>query len=393
MFPDRTQERVIEMKEPENVFEALNMLRKQNGKPVQNFRSISGYLGLKAREKGVPVNNQFELTPLCNFDCKMCYVHLNPEQMKGHSLLPVSTWKELMYQSWQEGMISATLSGGECLTYPGFDDLFLYLHSLGCEVNILTNGFLLDEKRIRFFQEHKPGRIQITLYGSNDDVYERVTGQRAFNTVAENIKKAIDAGLPVSLNVTPNRYLGDAVIETIKTAQKMCSAVTVNSALFSPREETGRSEQQDDLETELYIKIYRLMRELNGLEIKEIKLSDLPPAGGKRQECDQCGLRCGAGRSGFVMDWKGTMMPCNRMEMSKAYPLKEGIKASWASINLACNQWPRVQECEECAYRDVCNNCAGNMLRYAGPGKQPVKLCERTRLLVSKGVRSLLECE
>ena len=117
------------MAEPVNGFELLDQLREKNGKKVQNYKALSDFLDAKAREKGIPVHCQFELTPLCNFDCRMCYVHMNPEQLK-ESILSVDDWKDLMYQAWEAGMIHATLTGGECLTYSGFDELFLYLHSL-----------------------------------------------------------------------------------------------------------------------------------------------------------------------------------------------------------------------------------------------------------------------
>lgn len=381
------------MKESANALEFLEGLRQKNGKQFQVYRDVYQYLAFKARDKKIPLSNQFELTPLCNFSCKMCYVHLNPDQMKGQEILPVSTWKDLMHQAWEEGMLLATLSGGECLTYPGFDELFLYLHSLGCEVAVMTNGYLLDEKRIQFFKEHKPCRIQITLYGWNDDVYERVTGQRAFSVVAENARKAVEAGLPVSINVTPNPFLGEDIFETVRVGYKMSPLFTVNSALFSPREETGRTLQEDERETEMYIRIYRLLNELNGVETKEIDLQDLPPAGGPNHECKECGLRCGGGRSGFVMNWQGKMMPCNRMEMICADPLKEGIKAAWKKINQAANSWPRVAECDGCVYSEVCNACAGNMLRFAKPGELPKALCEQTRQFVCQGVRHIPECE
>ena len=105
------------------------------------------HLDFRAREKGIPISGKFELTPLCNFNCKMCYVHLNADQL-SQSVLPVETWKDLIHQAWNAGMINARLTGGECLAYPGFEELFLYLHSLGCTVNVLTNGFLLDENCI-----------------------------------------------------------------------------------------------------------------------------------------------------------------------------------------------------------------------------------------------------
>lgn len=94
-----------------------------------------------------------------------------------------SPWKQLMTQAAQAGMRVATLTGGECLTYHGFEELYLHLQELGVEVTVLTNGVLLDERRVRFFQAHPPRKVQISLYGSSEDAYEKVTGHRMFARV------------------------------------------------------------------------------------------------------------------------------------------------------------------------------------------------------------------
>ena len=381
------------MKEPSNAFEFLDYLREKNGKEIQRFSNVTRYIGMKAREKGIPVSAQFELTPLCNFSCKMCYVHLDADQLKGQKVLATDTWKDLMHQAWEAGMITATLTGGECLAYPGFDELFLYLHSLGCQVAVLTNGFLLDDRRIQFFKEHMPYRIQVTLYGWNEDVYERVTGQRAFTKVTENIHKAIEAGLPISINVTPNNFLGEDVFETIRVAKSMGQSVTVNSCIFAPRDETGRSGQQDDPETDMYIRIYRLLDEIDGRKTLEIDRGKLPPEGGKNPDELKRGLLCGGGRSGFIINWKGMMVPCNRMEMLHADPLKEGVKEAWKKVNQAANNWPVYSGCIGCVYADVCNICAGNQIRFAEPGEKPEQLCEQTKRFVCSGVRLLRDGE
>lgn len=381
------------MGEPISGLEYLARLRERNGKQTQLFQDLSSYLSFKAREKGIPFSGQFELTPLCNFDCRMCYVHMNPSQMHGHSVLSVETWKDLMHQAWEAGMIKVTLTGGECLTYPGFDELFLYLHSLGCEVAVLTNGFLLDDQRIRFFQEHMPSAIQVTMYGQNDDVYERVTGKRVFGAVSANVRKAIEAGLPLVISVTPSTFLGEDVLETIRAARSMCQRVVVNSSIFTPREETGRSGHHDEVNTDLYVRIYRLQNELDGWMNDPIQEDQLPQAGGPSHECEKCGLRCGGGRSGFVMNWKGMLLPCNRLDTICRNALEEGFLNAWKAVNCEANLWPRVPECEGCAYDGVCNNCAANILKYGKPGKQPTQLCERTRYLVKNGVWHIPDCE
>ena len=371
----------------------LKELREENGRRIWSYQSFARYLDRKARAKGIPLTGQFELTPLCNFSCRMCYVHLDAEQLNGRKVLPVETWKDLMHQAWEAGMMHVTLSGGECLTYPGFDELYLYLQSLGCDVTVLTNAFLLDEKRIEFFRQHPPALIQVTLYGWNDDVYERVTGVRGFTRVAENVKRAIDAGFNVKLVITPNRFLGEDVLETIRTATKISRKVVVNSSIITPREETGRSGQRDDPDADLYVRIFRLMNELDGIETKEIDPEDLPPAGGPCHECEQRGLGCGGARSGFVTDWQGNLMPCNSLDLIKADPFKDGFKAAWDSIHEQVMNFPQVPECQGCAYAEVCHRCAGIMILYAEPGKQPVEMCEQIRYLVRHGVMKLPECD
>lgn len=381
------------MSEKVDGFEYLEKLRDLNGKNQQNFREFSKYLDQKAREKGVPIRGQFELTPLCNLNCKMCYVQLTPDQMSGRPLIPVSVWKDLIRQAWEAGMLQVSLTGGECLAYPGFEEIFLFAHSLGCEIYVLTNGILLDDKRIRFFQEHEPAIIKVSLYGWNEDVYERVTGKRVFHTVEANIRKAIAAELPIRISITPSTYLGEDVLDTIRLAKSICDNIDINSAISPPREETGRSKQMDDPDVELYVKAYKLNAELKGRELRTISADHLPRTGGAVPECVESGLRCGGGRSGFVIDWKGTMMPCNGLDMICSYPINQGFVKAWTDINKGAESWPRVPECESCAYRHVCDNCAANMLRFAKPGELSTELCKRTQAYVCNGICRIPDCE
>ncbi len=381
------------MEEESGAIQYLEQLREENGRRIWGLKSFNRYLDQKARQMGVPLTGQFELTPLCNFNCRMCYVHLDNEHMNGRKLLTVETWKDLIHQAWEAGMVHVTLSGGECLTYPGFDEIYMYVQSLGCDVSILTNGFLLDDKRIEFFKQHKPSMIQITLYGSNDEAYERVTGKRAFSTVLENIHKAIEAGFYVKLVITPSMYMDQDVLETVRIARAITSETVINSTIFPPREETGRSEQHDSVSFDQYVRIFKLIRRLDGIETKKIDPERLPPVGGPSHACDKCGLLCGGGRSGFVVDWKGNIMPCNSLDMVRADLLEVGFRQGWMSIHDEVAKWPWVPECQGCAYYKVCHRCAGIMIQYAEPGKQPKEMCESIRLLAQNGLVQIQECE
>lgn len=370
----------------------IKELREKNHKEAQSFSDFSRYLEQRAREQGVPLNGQFELTPLCNFNCGMCYVHLTDAQM-DRPLMKPEEWNKLISQACQAGMISATLTGGECLAYPGFRKVYEHLQSLGCEIDVYTNGALLDEKWIEYFVSRPPAGIHITLYGDSEEAYQRVTGQNAFETVVKHLRAVNDAKLPLRINVTPNRALGEDVFGTIRLARELCRNVTVNAQLSIPRKETGRAEPDIDPEEELYIRIVKFQHELDGIVLKTCPAEALPTEGGPDCSSILHGLQCGGGRSCFAITWKGTMVPCNDLEMIRAYPLETGFEQAWHHINEQANQWPRSSACEGCAYESVCVSCAGRVMNYAEPGTWPKALCERTKRFVQQGVYEIPECE
>ena len=368
-----------------------------------SYSEYGRYLERKARESNIPMFGQFELTPLCNLNCRMCYVHLTGQQLGDRPLRTVEEWKDLMRQAFDAGMMEAALTGGECLTYSGFEELYLYLQSLGILVTVMTNGLLVDEERIRFFRDHPPALVQITLYGCDEDSYERVTGQRVFGRVLENIRRLADEDYPLILSITPNRFLGEDVFETLRLARSITKNVIISRSLFVPEGESWRMRETDEPEAEYYARILRFDRGLQGKSIEEIPIGELPEPGGSGsgQEspdagelpesgnpgCTECGLECGGGRSGFVIDWRGCLRICNRME-NRAFPLRDGFEAAWREINEIANRWPRVSECAGCAYESVCIKCAAEFLKYAAPGEKPESYCRKTMYLISRGAMS-----
>ena len=101
-------------------------------------------------------------------------------------------------------------------------------------------------------------------------------------------------------------------------------------------------------------------------ETREIPPEQLPAPGGPCHTCSECGIRCGAGRSCFALDWKGNLMPCGRLDMIQGHPLEEGFKAAWARVNKWSNEWQRVPECSGCAYEGICARPAYRLLPNPG---------------------------
>lgn len=366
-----------------NLIEYLGQLKKL-GVPEKEYQEhVLKYLEFTAREKAIPLHGTFELTPLCNLDCKMCYIHLDNTQFSKNKLLSVSVWKELIDEAFISGMRNATITGGECLTYPSFEEVFIYLSGKGVSTGIMTNGILLNKEKIKLFKEYSIRSIQVTIYGSNNDIYERVTGKRSFDIVMENILLAKDANLPIRIAITPNRFLEDDLDTLIEVVDSLGIPYFINAFLNTPRENTGR--KKEDMTVEQYINAYKKRIHLKLLqESVSTNLSELPEPNHKLQE--RIGLTCGAGRSSFVIKYDGRMSPCVSLSHITSEPLQYGFKEAWNQINAKANAYILPSECGECYYRDVCLKCAAIHKDAPVRGHCDPIVCQRTMKMIRAGV-------
>lgn len=372
----------IKMKPPSSLVELLAQLEQDEIRDHRRYEAIRSFLSFRAREAGVPLNGIFELTPLCNLDCKMCYVHLTSTQLAHRHLLSAEQWESLMTQAISAGMMYAKLTGGECLTYPEFRRLYLFLREQGIETGILTNGVLLDQDMADFLRENPPSSIQITLYGASEDAYARVTGRRVFSIVLENIQRLQAYKLPLSIAVTPNAFMTDGE-EILRLSHSLGLSARVNCGLLAPRTDTGRVKADTDLDT--YIRLLKLSRELGGGE-PAVPCEDSLPEPGGQADTSLCGVPCGAGRSGFSIAWNGEMRPCNTFPHICENALELGFAQAWSRVHEQAIRFPRPAECGQCPYGNVCGSCISEHASDAPIGHASPTVCARTRRMIAEGL-------
>ena len=376
--------------QPKTLRELLKQLDEQGVTDHRRYETVRRFLNFKARDKGIPISGSFELTPLCNLDCKMCYVHLNREQMAGAQLLTVEQWKHIMQQAIDGGMMYARLTGGECLTYPGFRELYSFLHSKGIETAILSNGLLRDADMVDFLVAHPPSAVQITLYGASEEGYERVTGKRAFQRVMENIRRLDEAQIPLSIAVTPNEFMADGE-DVIRLLHEENLNFSINAGLMQPREETGR--RLADAALDAYVAMLKLRLALKGKQIEpDCDPESLPDPGSEQSHAER-GVRCGAGRSGFAIDWQGRMRPCNTFPCEPVEVLALGFAEAWKQTHHTALNYPLPAECEGCAYKGVCKHCVAEHSAGAPAGHASPAICAWGQRMVSEGLQTLQQPE
>lgn len=172
---------------------------------------LSAYLHMRACRAGTPLAGNFELTARCNFDCKMCYVHLTAEEQRRRGReLTADEWLAIAEEARSRGMLFLLLTGGEPLIRADFRYLLTELKKMGLLVSVNSNGSLIDRDWLEFFRHEPPFRFNITLYGGSDAAYERLCGRAMFGRVTENIRALRELGIGVKLNASMTPYnIGD----------------------------------------------------------------------------------------------------------------------------------------------------------------------------------------
>lgn len=380
------------MKELGSLLEKLEEWKNQGLTQAEISRRMRRFMEYKARMKAVPLRGTFELTPLCNLDCKMCYVHLTRRQLTRQlgSMLTGKQWCDIIRQAVEMGMMEATLTGGEALLHPDFDEILLFMEENHVGVNLKTNGLLLTEERVAFLKLHHLSSVQITLYGSDDETYEQVSGRRCFATVRDAIERVRNAGIPLEVIVTPNRYGWGNLEKLVRFVDSLGVQYSVNPGLIKPLEETGRSDDDHDLTLDQYIQLNKLMAELKGATLIPQCMEDIPRTGGTVSERVE-GMQCAAGRSVFSVTWSGRIHACRMLEKISLDGLSIPFAEAWQKINEAVKVYPFPRECVGCEFAMVCPLCVIQHEYGAEPGHANPAICQRALRMAAEGFYTIKE--
>lgn len=340
---------------------------------------------LSAKERKVPIVGHFELTPRCNLDCKMCYIHNQDSNALKARELSTEKWKQVFDEAYDCGMLFANLTGGECLLRQDFKELYLYLWKKRVFISVMTNGTLLDRDMLAFFQKYPPVDVQISLYGSNEDGYLRVTGHRGFEKAVAAVRGLTEVNIPVRVAVTPSSYMGDDVVNI----QRFCKENNIwcePSIFYLAKKRDDPNADGQDLTIEDIIRLSIEQAELHG-PLKPFD-GELPPCGGSCTEAPK-GTSCTAGQAIAVVSWDGTMHPCTMLPIGTASVKEMPYADAWEKTQQAAQGILLGMECVDCRYSKVCPKCPAMRLTGLYTGHCNPDVCEVTRKLVEVGVRKL----
>ncbi len=339
----------------------------------------------KASRAGTPIYCTMELLPLCNMNCDMCFIRLTPEEMRRHGRLRTADeWLDMARQMREAGVLFISLTGGEPLLFPEFRRLYTQLLKMGMILTINTNGTLIDEEWAAFFGAHKPRRINITLYGSDERAYREVCHYPGgYNKVLRAVRLLREQGVDVKINGTIVRDNAGSIVQITNTARELDAAVSIETYIFPATRERERpyneqTRQSPEDAAASRVKIFKLERTRE--EFMRFAAGWLFSAHAKPGEEIPGTMRCTAGKCALTINWQGEMRPCVMLSTLSVPAFELGFDAAWAKIRdmTACIRCSAT--CSACTLRNVCDACAASALHETGKTDGvPEYLCRYTR--------------
>ncbi|MDR0898150.1 MAG: radical SAM protein [Oscillospiraceae bacterium] len=331
--------------------EALRV-RQENYEHTQNFNRFQEAMLWHTREMHIPYKGTFELTPRCSMKCRMCYMRLDPPQIKAQGReLTTEEWIRLGKMAFDAGTVDLLLTGGEPMLRPDFAEIYTALSDMGFLLRVFSNATLVTDEILKLFQERPPQAMEITLYGASDATYRRIGGW------AEGYMRAIRA-VDDLRTFLPSLKLKTTIIRDNAADYAALAAFANQRGL--PLEPTTmplpavRGACSTAVEERLNMEELIAFHEENGIE--QYNTDCAPP-----DESERTSLFCNAGLNTYSILWNGDMVACSMDDAPGrpiGRPLEEGFEAAWDKLKAFREGKPMPEECKTCPAWAVCACCA-----------------------------------
>lgn len=321
----------------------------------------------RANEAQIPISSAFELTPVCNLHCDMCYVRMEKSQVDCHGgLKDLQFWLDKAEQLKKEGCLFLLLTGGEPLMYPWFMELYLALHEMGIIVSLNTNATLLTPEIADILAEHKPRRVNVTLYGASNETYENLCHiKNGYDKCMQGIKMLQERGIQMRLNLTQVVKNQKDYFEMLHFAEReglhamAANYISVFSNPLRGSEEifTARNTPEQAAMNELNFKQYQKGMEEFGqyvYDLQEYLKGPMHPV------LEGTKLTCRAGKSSCWVTWQGNLVACVDLNEPAVSLTEYSAHDAWEMLKSAVKELPTHTECKDCKLKPLCDVCYAN---------------------------------
>lgn len=336
---------------------------------MDNFMQV---LKQTAYRDCIPLKGIFELTARCNFNCKMCYVHLAEEQIQKQGReLTNEEWLRIAKEAKEAGTLYLILTGGEVFVRPGFRELYEELSEMGFLIQIYSNGYAVDENVVAWLKQRPPMALRFTLYGASNTTYQKVCGVKdGYDRVIHAIDLVKEAGIPLYT-------VGTIIKDNVNDLEKMYLLAREKKIKF--QHSIGvvspvRGATQDAINCRITV------QDLSEEEFRQTeKKQRLYP------KTEHLFGRCANYRIGYSVSWDGKMLHCAFMDEPNVSLLTTDFMTAWKQMNKMLDEILIPEKCLGCKYEGFCKRCPGILAAECGkPNAITDAFCQRAEFLYKR---------
>ncbi len=249
----------------------------------------------------------------CNQRCLFCYAA--GQALAGTRELTTDEWKDAIDRLHDANVPMLTFTGGEPLLRPDIAELVAHARTFVTRLN--TNGVLLTDETVNALRRASLDSLQVTLYSHDAAVHNSLVGASHFADTVAGIRRAVDAGLDLSVN-TPLCRKNRDYIQTLAFIHSLGVRYVTVSGLICTGTAAHNHGLHDLSNGELLniLKAAKAYCDAHGMEM-DFTSPGLVPEG----ELDALGLHtpaCGAALSNMAICPDGRVVPCQSWLSSDA---------------------------------------------------------------------------
>lgn len=314
---------------------------------------------------------QLHLTERCNLKCKHCYqTGRDVDEMPLSEVIEAINEISDTLDDWKEAYAidfspSFNVTGGEPLLRSDLSTILSHMSTKGFDAYLLTNAILIDERKAKDLFDLGVKGVQVSIEGP-EEIHEAIRGKGSFSATLRGVRKLLDAGLMVTLNVTLSSLNAGYFMEIVELALSL----GVHKLGFSRLVPSGRggamlpSMLSSAKVKEIYGKIFSL--DLEKLRIVTGDPVASQSAGEENEDKGNIPLGgCAAGVSGLTVLPDGVIVPCRRLCIPIGNIRTDSFREIWSASGVlealrdrskyhgkcgGCRRWADCRGCRAIAY-------------------------------------------
>ena len=171
----------------------------------------------------LPLAGNIDLTYRCNNDCVHCWLRIPPDSPEGKNELTAAEIINLVEEARAMGCRKWSISGGEPMLRPDFEEIFDHITSRAGAYTLNTNGTLITPRIARLMK--RKGSKLIALYGATAEVHDGITrNPGSFAAMMRGVAYLKEAGAGFTAQVIPMRDNYHQYADMVRLAESMSRA-------------------------------------------------------------------------------------------------------------------------------------------------------------------------